>query len=130
MARVPRCRRVEFMPRVDCFKPAGTPLSRLEETQIKVEELEAIRLKDHLRLEQEECAVRMQVSRPTFQRILVEARAKIAYALCTGQAIRIEGGNYCVGTGYCRRRQREIREGESCDFRDTVAGSESTDSDE
>ena len=66
--------RVEYMPQVECFKPAGIPLSRLEEVQIKVEELEAIRLKDHLRLEQEDCARRMQVSRPTFQRILVEAR--------------------------------------------------------
>ncbi|ABI69382.1 DUF134 domain-containing protein [Syntrophomonas wolfei] len=125
MAREPRCRRVEYMPRVECFKPAGIPLSRLEEVQIKVEELEAIRLKDYLRLEQEDCARRMQVSRPTFQRILVEARAKIAYALSSGRAIRIEGGNYCMGAGYCRRRQREIREGEPCDFKGIAIRTES-----
>lgn len=125
MAREPRCRRVEHLPRVGCFKPAGISSSRLEEVQLKVEELEAIRLKDHLRLEQEDCAKRMQISRPTFQRILVEARAKIAYALCSGRAIRIEGGNYCVGGGYCRRRQRDIREGESCDFKNSVIKRES-----
>lgn len=38
------------------------------------EELEAIRLKDLEGFEQEECADRMQVSRPTFQRILLSAR--------------------------------------------------------
>jgi Zn finger protein HypA/HybF involved in hydrogenase expression len=56
--------------------------------------LEAIRLKDLEGLEQSECADRMQVSRPTFQRILLSAREKIADSLINGKKIHIEGGNY------------------------------------
>lgn len=94
MPRPPKFRRVEFLPRVSVFKPAGVPLRELEEVVLTVEELEAIRLKDLEGLEQEECADRMQISRPTFQRVLGSAREKIALALIEGRALRIEGGNY------------------------------------
>ncbi|MEW6300725.1 MAG: DUF134 domain-containing protein [Thermodesulfobacteriota bacterium] len=94
MPRPPKCRRVEFLPQVTVFKPAGVPLRGLREEVLTVEELEAIRLKDLEGLEQEECAERMQISRPTFQRVLVSAREKIARALVEGAAIRVEGGNY------------------------------------
>jgi predicted DNA-binding protein (UPF0251 family) len=63
---------------------------------LKVEELESIRLKDYLKMEQEEAAERMGVSQPTFNRILHEARRKIAEALVEGKAIRIEGGDYVL----------------------------------
>ena len=53
-----------------------------------------MRLKDLEGLEQEECAGRMEISRQTFQRVLASARRKIACALLTGKALRIEGGNY------------------------------------
>jgi hypothetical protein len=36
----------------------------------------------------------MNISRPTFQRILASARRKIADALLNGKAITIEGGNF------------------------------------
>jgi uncharacterized protein len=36
----------------------------------------------------------MNISRPTFQRVLSSARKKIADALLNGKAIRIEGGNF------------------------------------
>jgi predicted Fe-Mo cluster-binding NifX family protein len=36
----------------------------------------------------------MNISRPTFQRVLYSARRKIADALLNGRAIRIEGGNF------------------------------------
>ena len=99
MAREPKCRRVEFTPKVTLFKPDGIPYSGLEEVVVKLEELEAIRLKDLQGLEQEECAEHMGVSRPTFQRILIEGRGKIAAALTVGQAIRIEGGKLLPGPG-------------------------------
>jgi len=82
------------MPGVTFFKPAGMPLRALEEIQLTVEEAEAIRLKDLEGLEQEEGAEKMNISRPTFQRILASARQKIADALLNGRAIRIEGGNF------------------------------------
>ena len=94
MARPFKCRRVAFMPGVTYFKPAGIPLRALEEIRLTVEEAEAIRLKDLEGLEQEEGAEKMNVSRPTFQRVLALARQKIADALLNGKAIRIEGGNF------------------------------------
>lgn len=96
MPRPPKRRRVEFLPSCAYFKPAGVPLRHLEEERLTVEELEAIRLKDLEGLEQEECAERMQVSRPTFQRILTLAREKVARALVGGKAIRVEGGNFVL----------------------------------
>ena len=94
MSRPPKCRRVAFLPEATFFKPAGIPLQVLEEVLVSVEEAEAIRLKDLEGLEQEQCAERMSVSRPTFQRVLESARRKIAEALLHGKAIRIEGGNF------------------------------------
>ena len=82
------------MPGVTYFKPAGIPMKYLEEVQLTVEELEAVRLKDLEGMEQEEGGKKMNVSRPTFQRILASARKKTADALLNGKAIRIEGGNY------------------------------------
>jgi len=66
----------------------------LDEIELTVEELEAIRLKDLEGLEQEHGAEKMNISRPTFQRILTSARKKIAEALLGGKAIRIGGGNF------------------------------------
>ena len=94
MPRPPKCRRVEFLPGVTFFKPAGVPMRLLEEIVLSVEEAEAIRLKDLEGLEQKEGAERMNVSRPTFQRVLVSARQKLADALLNGKVIRIEGGNF------------------------------------
>lgn len=69
-------------------------MTALEEIQLLVEEAEAIRLKDMEKLEQEQCAERMNISRSTFSRLLDSARQKIADALLNGKAIRIEGGNF------------------------------------
>ncbi len=97
MARPVKWRRIEAYPRYPLFSPMGQGAKGTGENRLKVEELEAVRLKDLEGLEQEECAARMEVSRPTFQRILVSARAKIANSLVHGKSIRIEGGNYTQG---------------------------------
>lgn len=94
MPRPQKCRRVAFMPDVTYFKPAGVPMRMLDEILLSVEEAEAIRLKDLEGLEQTECAGRMNISRPTFQRVLTAARQKMADAILHGKAIRIEGGNF------------------------------------
>jgi len=99
MARPVKPRFVENTPSVTYFKPRGIPLSSLEEVVLKVEELEAIKLKDLECLEQEECAKRMNISRATFQRILNSAKKKIADALVNGKAIKIEGGYYKIIEG-------------------------------
>lgn len=99
-------RRIAEMPSITCFMPSDEVEGGTPENILKMEELEALRLKDLECLDQTECAVRMAVSRPTFQRILLSAREKVADSLLHGKAIRIEGGVYVhieAGRGYCRR---------------------------
>lgn len=108
MARPTRFRRVEFFPKDDYFVPWGKPKCELEEIVLKVEELEAMRLKDIEELNQEECAEKMQISRQTFQNIIDSARKKIATALTKGKAIRISGGNYT--TTHCKFKCMECGE--------------------
>ena len=94
MPRPIKWRRVENLPENNYFIPLGKPKCEIHETILKVEELEAIRLKDIEGLTQEECADKMQVSRQTFQNIIDEARKKVATALIEGNAINISGGDY------------------------------------
>lgn len=94
MVRPHRKRIVGFEPEVIYFKPAGVPLSELKEEILKIDELEALRLCDAEELKQDEAAKKMNVSQPTFFRILSEARKKIALAIVNGRAIKIQGGNY------------------------------------
>jgi predicted DNA-binding protein (UPF0251 family) len=78
------------------MREKSTSSSDSDERILKVEEIESIRLKDYLRLSQEEAAERMGVSQPTFHRIVSEAHRKIAEAFVEGKAIRVEGGNYIL----------------------------------
>ena len=94
MVRPRHCRRVGYEPQVTYFKPAGIPVVDLEETILTVDEFEAVRLKDLEALEQEECAKNMGISQPTFHRLIVSAREKIANSIVNGKAIKIEGGNF------------------------------------
>jgi predicted DNA-binding protein (UPF0251 family) len=96
MVRPKLCRKVGLNPNVTYFKPRGIPLRNLKETILAVEEYEAIRLKDLENLEQEICAKKMNISQPTFHRLILSARKKIAEAIINGKAIRIEGGNYRI----------------------------------
>lgn len=94
MPRPVKPRRIAFMPESSYFVPVGKAKCEIEEIILKVEELEAMRLKDIEHLSQEECAEKMHVSRQTFQLIIDDARTKVAEALTMGKAIRIQGGNY------------------------------------
>jgi predicted DNA-binding protein (UPF0251 family) len=92
LARPPCPRRVKAPPSCSFFKPAGIPLSRLEEVTLSVDELEALRLADLEGLYQSRAATRMGISRPTFARIVEASRRKVASALVHGRALRIGGG--------------------------------------
>ncbi len=92
MPRPFKCRRVFFQPNFKYFKPAGIPLSMLEEVNLTLDEIEAIRLADLEGLYQEESAEKMGISRQTFGNILDSAHKKIADAIINGKAIKIEGG--------------------------------------
>ena len=92
MPRPRLCRRVGFRPKVTHFKPAGIRIADLNESILALDEFESVRLKDLEGLEQEECAKRMNISQPTFHRLVLAARKKIADAIVNGKAIKIEGG--------------------------------------
>ena len=96
MPRPRLCRRVRFQPNITYFKPAGVRMVGLEESILTVDEFEAVRLKDLQGLEQEEAAEKMGISQPTFHRLLLSARKKIADAIVHGKAIKIEGGVYKI----------------------------------
>jgi uncharacterized protein len=94
MTRPKKCRRIQEMPATTYFKPAGIPLRQLAEVILSVEETEALRLKDIDGLDQAAGGEQMNISRPTFQRVLNSARRKLADAVLNGKAIHIEGGDY------------------------------------
>jgi len=97
MPRPRRCRRVGFHPGSTFFKPSGVPRRGLEFVMLTIDEYESIRLKDLLGLSQEDCAKKMDISQPTFHRLVVSARKKIADSIVNGKALRIEGGNFRLG---------------------------------
>ncbi len=94
MPRPQKCRRIHFEPQILYFKPAGIPLTKLEEVTLTLEEFEAIRLKDLEGITQDDASKAMDISQPTFHRLLLSARRKVAEALVLGKAIRVNGGNY------------------------------------
>jgi len=66
----------------------------LEEVNLTLDELEAIRLADFDDLYQEDAAKKMNISRQTFGNIINSAHKKIADVLLNAKALKIEGG-YC-----------------------------------
>ncbi len=90
MPRPKKCRLIGEKPTILYFKPRGIPARELEEVELTLDELEAIKLKDLMGLDQEECARRMNISRPTFHRILVSARKKIAEFLIYGKILKVD----------------------------------------
>jgi uncharacterized protein len=90
MSRPRRCRWIENEPSVLFFKPANVRLRDMDVVVLSHEEIEAIRLKDFEKLDQNECARRMNISQPTFHRTIICAREKIADAVVNGKAIRID----------------------------------------
>ncbi|MCX6543367.1 MAG: DUF134 domain-containing protein [Acidobacteria bacterium] len=95
-------RRIAGRPVAPVFVPAGVPRMLLDDVVMTLDEFEALRLVDLEKLYHDGAAEQMQVSRPTFSRIIDSARTKIADALVHGKALRMEGGPIQVHTG--RRR--------------------------
>ncbi len=102
MARPTKWRKIEYIPTSKHFVP--NDFKQYLENVLKLEEIEAIRLKDLEGLDQVDCAEKMEVSRATFQRILNSGRVKIADSIINGKAIKIGGGkftrNVCVAKCY------------------------------
>ena len=106
MVRPTRTRRIFFQPDVTYFKPAGIPMVNLKETLLSFDELEAIRLIDSERMEQNKAGKKMKISQSTLSRLLREGRKKLADAIIQGNAIKIQGGNFKMvkprGSGFGR----------------------------
>ena len=88
-----RRRRIHMPPRFAHFKPAGVPRRLLKRIELMLDEYEAIRLADYEGLEHLEASEKMNISRPTFTRLIEKARQKLAKALVEGKEIVVEGGN-------------------------------------
>jgi uncharacterized protein len=125
MARPPNLRRIGIGCETRVFKPAGTPLRGLDVVRLDLDGLEAMRLADLNGLYHEAAAEQMGVSRPTFGRILTEARARVAQALVEGQALRIGGGSVVEGDAEalpCPLHWGGRRRGRGCRCRGRWAG--------
>ncbi len=83
-------RRLRFDPEVKYYKPRGVPLRELSEVIIKADEVEALKLHDVDGLDHVLAAKEMDISQPTFSRILNRAYQKLASAVISGKAIRLE----------------------------------------
>jgi len=89
MVRPIKPRKIFFNPKTVYFKPRAIPLSALEEVELSLDEVEALRLCDLEGLDQVEAAKRMKISQATLWRILTSARKKVAQALIEGKATKI-----------------------------------------
>ena len=96
MPRPCKCRRICSVPRITRFDAAGEPHS--EPVTIGLDELEVLRLLDRENLSQQQCAARMQASRPTVARMYENVRKKLAEALTEGKSIHLAGGDIQVCT--------------------------------
>ena len=88
MGREKTKRNLIYKPAFKDFIPQNKPFTGV--TLLLDEEMEAIYLMDILNLYQEEAAKSMEVSRPTFTRVLKNARQKLTRALVYGNKITIQ----------------------------------------
>ena len=85
-----KCKRfTSFRPPCCQFNP-HTVKPVKESITLLSEEVEALYLMDLLELYQEEAALKMEVSRPTFARIIKSARHKVALAILGGHSLHLE----------------------------------------
>jgi len=66
----------------------------LTKNRISIDEYEALRLADYEGHDHESAAAEMEISRPTFSRLIEKARRKMAGMLVDPQELWIDGGNY------------------------------------
>ena len=90
MGRPRRLRRIHGKPNATYFKPSGIPKCELEISSLEMDEFEAIRLKDLEELDQKTAAQKMNISQPTFHRLINSAHKKIADAIINGKAIEVK----------------------------------------
>ncbi len=93
MSRPEKHRIVHEPPLFTEFKPTGVARKFLQESTLSLDEFEAFRLADYMGLSHAEAANEMEISRPTFTRLVERARRKIADVILHGKVLTIDGGN-------------------------------------
>lgn len=125
MPRPKCCRNIGVMPEVTHFKPEDGQASPGDEVVMTLDEFEAVRLAYYEGMYQEQAAAMMNVSRPTFGRIIESAHCKIADFLVNGKSLRITGGDIFVvdpnrdPCESCKRMSERCdrgKEGKRCPF--------------
>lgn len=90
----PENNRIVYKPPVFSeFKPTFVQGRKLNNLYLTIDEFEAIRLADYAGLSHLEAAKEMFISRPTFSRLILKARKKMADFIVLGKKLTIEGGN-------------------------------------
>lgn len=97
MPRPKRCRRVCSEPKYSYFDPEG--IKNPECVILSVDEYEVIRLVDYEKLNHEQCAANMDISRTTVTEIYESARFKISDCIVNGKQLSISGGSYRICDG-------------------------------
>lgn len=92
MSRPIKCRKIDKEPDYNGFEPNGIPCNEI--VLLSVDEFETIRLIDLEKMTQEECSIKMEVSRTTVTALYENARFKIADSLVNGKRLIISGGKY------------------------------------
>lgn len=90
-----KLRIIKKEPYIRLFSPRGRH-GRPGTLNIKHEELEVIRLIDHVGLSQKEAAKFMDISQQTLSRVLRGGRKSLAEALVRGLIIRVSGGDFRI----------------------------------
>ena len=93
MARPKKNRNVYSPPSFSNFKPVGLRNADLQHVSLTLDEYEALRLADYDGLEHNEAAEKMQISRPTFTRLITKTRRKISEFIVEGKGLLLEGGS-------------------------------------
>ena len=95
--RPKKYRIVRWNPGISHFSPRGRP-GRPDEINLNMDEFEAIRLADLMRLTQKEAANSMHISQQTFSRIIKKAHKTLADGIVSGKIIKLQGGSYVTTT--------------------------------
>ena len=94
MPRPRKNRKVDAPPKIKGMKPIGVPGRMLDKIVLSIDEYEAIRLADYEGNSHKESAAIMEISRPTFTRLVESARRKIAESIIGVKDLLIEGGSF------------------------------------
>jgi predicted DNA-binding protein (UPF0251 family) len=111
MPRRKKSRIVANPPLYRRFKPAGVRARGLAGVELALDEYEAIRLADGMGMSHASAAEKMEISRPTFTRLIERARAKVADFLINGRLLSVSGGtvDFRGNIIRCRDCGREFR---------------------